>query len=78
MTLAAWKDRKELAAALKPVYLAPNAGLATLASDDFATGPWGTKFPIVVAIYRRRRQQVIPFFPYPPEVRTIIYTTNAP
>ncbi|PYD90033.1 IS256 family transposase, partial [Pseudomonas syringae pv. pisi] len=40
-------------------------------------GPWGTKFPTVAAMWRRQWQQVIPFFAYPPEVRTIIYTTNA-
>lgn len=77
MTLAAWKDRKELAAALKPVYQAANADLAALALDDFAAGPWGTKFPTVAAMWRRQWQQVIPFFAYPPEVRSIIYTTNA-
>ncbi|MDT1818532.1 IS256 family transposase, partial [Acinetobacter baumannii] len=43
----------------------------------FAEGPWGTKFPTVAAMWRRQWQQVIPFFAYPPEVRTIIYTTNA-
>ncbi len=76
-TLAAWKDRKELAAALKPVYQAANAQAAAEALDEFATGPWGTKFPTVVAMWRRQWEQVIPFFAYPPEVRKIIYTTNA-
>jgi len=76
-TLAAWKDRKELAAALKPIYHAANADLAEAALDAFAAGPWGTRFPTVAAMWRRQWQQVIPFFAYPPEVRTIIYTTNA-
>jgi transposase-like protein len=76
-TLAAWKDRKELAAALKPVYQAVNAEAAEMALDAFAAGPWGTKFPTVAAMWRRQWQQVIPFFAYPPEVRAIIYTTNA-
>lgn len=76
-TLASWKDRKELAASLKPVYQAVNAELAAAALDAFAEGPWGTKFPTVAAMWRRQWQQVIPFFAYPPEVRTIIYTTNA-
>ena len=76
-TLASWKDRKQLAAALKPVYQAANAELAALALEDFAGGPWGTKFPTVAAMWRRQWPQVVPFFAYPPEVRTIIYTTNA-
>lgn len=76
-TLASWKDRKELAASLKPVYQAANADLAAAAHDEFEAGPWGTKFPTVASMWRRQWQQVIPFFAYPPEVRTIIYTTNA-
>ncbi len=76
-TLASWKDRKELAAALKPVYHAANADAAEVALDAFEAGPWGAKFPTVPAMWRRQWQQVIPFFAYPPEVRTIIYTTNA-
>jgi len=51
-TLAAWKDRKELAGALKPVYQAANADLAAGALDDFETGPWGKKFPTVPATRR--------------------------
>lgn len=76
-TLAAWKYRKELAAALKPIYQAANADLAAVALDEFAAGPWGSKFPTVAAMWQRQWQQVIPFFAYPPEVRKIIYTTNA-
>jgi putative transposase len=76
-TLASWKDRKELIATLKPVYQAASADLAAVALDEFADGPWDTKFPTVAAVWRRQWQQVISFFAYPPEVRTIIYTTNA-
>lgn len=52
-TLAPWKDRKELAAALKPIYQAANAELAAFALEDFADGPWGVKFPTVAAMWRR-------------------------
>jgi transposase-like protein len=38
-TLAACKDRKDLAAALKPSYQAANADLAAAALDAFAAGP---------------------------------------
>ena len=77
MTLASWNDRKALAASLKPVYQAVNAEAAAEALDAFAQGPWGLKFPTVAAMWQRQWPQVIPFFAYPPEVRTIIYTTNA-
>jgi putative transposase len=76
-TLASWQDRKGLAAALKPVYHAATAEAAEAELEAFAAGPWGKKFPTVAAMWRRQWQQVIPFFAYPPEVRTIIYTTNA-
>lgn len=74
---ASWKERKTLAQALRPIYTAPSAEAAEAALDEFAAGPWGTKFPTVVASWRRAWTQVIPFFAFPPEVRRIIYTTNA-
>ncbi|MGC0155796.1 transposase, partial [Chromobacterium vaccinii] len=45
--------------------------------DEFADSDWGRRFPTVAAMWRRQWEQVIPFFAYPPEVRKIIYTTNA-
>ena len=44
---------------------------------DFAAGPWGQRFPTVVSAWRRAWDKVIPFFAFPPEVRRVIYTTNA-
>ena len=74
---ASWKDRKLLAAAIKPVYTAPSAEAAQAQLDAFEQGPWGQKFPTVVAAWRRAWDRVIPFFAFPPEVRRVIYTTNA-
>jgi len=74
---ASWKDRRALAAALKPIYTAPNAELAEAELDAFERGPWGEKFPTVVAAWRRAWDRVIPFFTFPPAVRKVIYTTNA-
>ena len=72
-----WKDRKLLAAALKPVYTAPSVEAAALALDEFERGPWGQKYPTVVACWRRAWDRVIPFFAFPPAVRRVVYTTNA-
>ena len=77
LNLASWKDRKALATGLKPIYQAATADAAASALDAFEQGDWGKKFPTVVAMWRRQWEQVIPFFAYPPEVRKIIYTTNA-
>jgi putative transposase len=74
---ANWKDRKSLAAALKPIYTAPSAEAAAAALDEWAGTALGQRFPTVVASWRRAWPQVIPFFAFPPDVRRLIYTTNA-
>jgi putative transposase len=74
---ASWKDRKALAAAIKPIYSAPSAEAALAELEAFEQGSWGQKFPTVVAAWRRAWDKVIPFFTFPPAVRKVIYTTNA-
>jgi putative transposase len=77
MDYASWKDRKGLAQALKAIYTAPTAEAARVELDAFAQGPWGRKFPPVVAAWERAWDRVIPFFAFPPAIRKVIYTTNA-
>src|SRR5712671_1566818 len=77
LDFANWKERKLLAAALRPIYTAASADAAAAALDGFASGPWGRRFPTVVASWRRAWTHVIPFFAFPPDVRRVIYTTNA-
>jgi len=74
---ANWKERKPLAAALRPIYTAASAEAAAAALDAFERGPWGIRFPMVVAAWRRVWTRVIPFFAFPPEIRRVLYTTNA-
>ena len=74
---ANWKERKPMAQALRPIYTAASAEAASAALDAFERSPWGTKFPTVVASWRRAWTHVIPFFAFPPDVRRAIYTTNA-
>jgi transposase-like protein len=74
---ASWKDRKTLAAAIRPIYTAANAEAAQAELDAFEAGPWGQRFPTVVAAWRRAWSHVIPFFAFPPQIRRVIYTTNA-
>jgi putative transposase len=74
---ASWKDRKALAAAIKPIYTATSADAALSELDSFEQGQWGQKFPTVVKSWRTAWDRVIPFFAFPPEVRRVIYTTNA-
>jgi putative transposase len=77
LDFASWKERKAMAAALRPIYTAVNAEAASAALDAFERGAWGRKFPTVVASWRRAWTHVIPFFAFPPEIRRLIYTTNA-
>ena len=77
LDFASWKDRRLLAAAIKPIYSAPSAEAALAELEAFEAGPWGGRFPTVVAAWRRAWDRVIPFFAFPPAVREVIYTTNA-
>lgn len=72
-----WKDRKALAAELKTIYQATDAATAEAALGEFERGTFGQKCPPIAQAWRRQWTQVIPFFAYPPDVRRIIYTTNA-
>jgi putative transposase len=74
---ASWKDRKLVAAAIRPIYAAPSEAAARDALEAFAAGPWGSKYPTITAAWRRAWEHVIPFFAFPPEIRRIVYTTNA-
>jgi putative transposase len=77
LEFASWQQRKALAAALRPVYTAASADAAHAALDEFAAGSWGRQFPMVVKAWRQAWPRVIPFFAFPPEIRRMIYTTNA-
>jgi transposase-like protein len=74
---ASWKDRKAVAAALRPIYAAPTAEAAQEALAAFSKGPWGSKYPTIAQSWQRAWEHVIPFFAFPPAVRRVIYTTNA-
>jgi putative transposase len=63
LSYASWKDRRALAAALKPIYTAVSAEAAEEELEAFATGSWGKRFPTVAPSWRRAWDKVIPFFP---------------
>ena len=74
---ASWRERKELAGALRPIYQADTLEEAEEALDGFEAGSWGRKFPAIVRSWRRNWTQVIPFFAFSKPIRRVIYTTNA-
>lgn len=72
-----WKDRKPVAAEIKGIYRAETAELALERLEEFEQSAWGKKYPVIAASWRRHWERVTPFFAYPPEVRRVLYTTNA-
>ncbi len=76
LNYVSWKMRKAVAADLKTVYSASTADDALLRLEEFAD-QWGQDYPTIVKSWRSNWQRIVPFFEYPPEIRRIIYTTNA-
>jgi putative transposase len=77
LEFCSWQDRKAVAAALKEIYRAATPEAAAARLEEFEASKWGSKYAPITAIWRRAWEQVIPFYAYPPEIRKIIYTTNA-
>jgi putative transposase len=71
-----WKKRKQVAADLKSIYRAATAEEAEQQLESFAAR-WDSRYPTISAMWRRNWLGVIPFFQFPPEIRKIVYTTNA-
>jgi len=76
LNYVAWKQRQEVAADLKPIYTAATDTEAEQRLAEFSL-KWDAKFPMISKSWRSNWTRVIPFFAHPPEIRKIIYTTNA-
>lgn len=76
LNYVSWKERKAVAADLKPIYRAATSEDAWLRLEAFAE-KWDGRYPSITQIWRRNWDQVTPFFAYPAEIRKVIYTTNA-
>lgn len=71
-----YKDRKQVAAELKKIYQATTAEEAQLHLEAFAH-TWDAKYASISRLWRGQWDQWTTFFAYPPEIRKVIYTTNA-
>ena len=76
MNFCSWKDRKAVAADLRPIYQAPTPEEAARQLDLFEE-KWAGKYPSIAPAWRRAWTEVIPFFAFSAAIRKIIYTTNA-
>ena len=77
MRFVSYGQRKAIAAALKTVHTAPTVDAAAEAFEDFANSTLGQSNPTTVIAWRHAWERFIPFLAFPPELRRIIYTTNA-
>jgi transposase-like protein len=71
-----WKRRAEVAADLKRVYTATTADEAEQRLGEFEE-KWDKDYLPIGQSWRRNWERIIPFFDFPPEIRKVIYTTNA-
>ncbi|MGZ5056153.1 MAG: IS256 family transposase [Methylobacter sp.] len=76
LNYVSWKLRKAVAADLRTIHTAATVEEADIRLDDFEA-KWGADFPSIIQSWRRNWPRITPFFDYPPEIRRIIYTTNA-
>lgn len=76
LNYVSWKLRKAVAADLKRIYQSATVAEAELRLTEFEE-KWGEDYPPIVQSWRRNWERIIPFFDYPPEIRKVIYTTNA-
>jgi transposase-like protein len=76
LRFVSYKDRKELAADLKPIYAAVTEDDGVEALGDFAK-KWDSQYPYIAKSWYSNWDNLAVFFQYPPEIRKVIYTTNA-
>jgi len=71
-----YKDRKAVCADLKKIYGAVNLDDAEYALEEFREN-WVKKYPSILKSWDANWTELTTFFEYPPEIRHLIYTTNA-
>ena len=76
LNYVSWKMRKEVAADLKRIYASATADEAEQRLGEFED-KWDDAYLPIGQSWRRNWARIIPFFDYPPEIRKVIYTTNA-
>lgn len=76
LRFVSYQDRKTIAAGMRAIYTAPTLEAAEIALKELDAG-WGRQYPGVLDVWRRAWNEFIPFLDYPPELRRVVYTTNA-
>lgn len=71
-----WKERKQVASDLKTIYQAATVEEAEQALVDFSD-KWDRKYLMISQSWYRQWDNLTTFFNFPPDIRKVIYTTNA-
>lgn len=74
--LASRADWEKLARDLRPVYTAVSEADARDRLSD-VEAKWGGKYPAIIRLWESTWAEFIPFLDYSPEIRRVIYSTNA-
>ena len=69
-------DWAELAKDLRPVYSGPTEAAARAALDELEA-KWGERYPAIIRLWQNAWAEFVPFLSYSPEIRKVIYSTNA-
>ncbi|MDE9765552.1 IS256 family transposase [Pseudomonas aeruginosa] len=76
LNYVSWKRRAEVATDLKRIYQSSTAEEAELRLGEFED-KWDEDYLPISQSWRRNWARITPFFDFPPEIRKVIYTTNA-
>ncbi|MEJ2653328.1 MAG: IS256 family transposase [Gammaproteobacteria bacterium] len=76
MKYVSWKDYKAVTAELKAIYQSATEQTALAELEAFAAS-WDEKYPMISKSWRSHWENLNTLFNYPPEIRKVIYTTNA-
>jgi transposase-like protein len=75
MRYVSYKDRKQIARDLRPIYTAVNAESAISELDRFDE-KWGAQYPVIARMWRKDWDNITPFLSLPAPLRRVVYTTN--
>src|SRR2546428_5057553 len=70
------REREQVARDLKPIYTAVDADTAQAALEAFDER-WGSRFPVITQAWLNACEDGTPVRAFPPELRRVVYTTNA-
>lgn len=76
LNYVSYKQRKEVAADLKPIYTAATEESALMALEAFAQ-KWDKQYPHIAKSWYANWDNLVVFMQYPDQIRKVIYTTNA-